>query len=734
MNLTYRQGPGNLCEGALVRFGRWVLVVCRILMIPIVAAMVVLHYDTSLAHRLGSPRIGAFTVTAAVALVGAVYAAWNNVQGVLDTLKQKVDKTYTPVREENERRLNAAAKDLAGILREGADAEIDKRGLRNPTPLPVRWRQVAAGAGSGGAAPEELARVHVAAPSEIARLVRDSKRGRFVLIGEPGSGKTAVTLFLQRDLIDADPNAPIPFAVPLSTWNTEVELLDWAAAQLEERLPQFAEKLSEDSPDTVAKWLLRRRRIRLVLDAMDELPDKLLTRVFTKINDKGADFPVLLTCRTADYRRAIARAGAAGESRELLDAQVFELLAPRTKFVETYLGDTQDETRWEGVFAWLRRPESPLAQALSTPLMVWLTRRVYYRGRHPDELADLLERGELASREEVENHLLDGLIPVVYADENAPRKARYFRFIAQHVKARTESEYRLPSGEGLVTMVDSGQDIAWWRLVNDSRARLTDTLLQIVVGGLIPGGVVALGWATSTWNWLPHPAPLISGLALGVICTAGMAAGCLRNNPPPTGTRFGRPGNLRVSVIVMGFAVFVGGAASLAMSQHLTNAPYSLVVAMPVALAYTFTNPYVDADRVSTPLRHYRADIQQTFVYAVAYGLGVGVLAAIYRPWPLALPLGLMAGIAGGFTYGAVYKIAYGRNMPPGMVAWVRFRVVHLRLALTGKLPWRYFRFLEDAHRRGVLRQSGGTYQFSHVTLRDRLALEPEAAERRINA
>jgi hypothetical protein len=716
-----------------VRFGRWVLVMCRILAIPAVGAVVLLHYDTSLAHRLGSPRIGAVTVTAATALMGAVYAAWTNVQGLLGALKQKVDKTYTPVREENERRLDAAAKDLGAILRDGADEEIGKRGLKNPTPLPVRWRQVAT-AGSNGSIPQELAGVHVAAPTEIARLVRDSARGRFVLIGEPGSGKTAVTLFLQRDLIDTDPTGPIPFTVPLSTWNTEVELLDWAAAQLEERFPQFADKLSDDSPDTVAKQLLRKRRIRLVLDAMDELPDKLLTRVFTKINDKGVDFPVLVTCRTADYQQATARAGAAGESRELTDAQVFELLAPRTQFVERYLGETQDPARWAEVFAWLRRPDSPLAQALSTPLMVWLTRRVYYRRRHPDELAALLEQGILSSREEVENHLLDELVPTVYRDENAARKAQYFRFIAQHVKARTNSPYQLPSGEGVVPMVDNGQDIAWWRLVNDSRARLTDTLLQIVVGGLIPGGCVALGWATSTWNWLPHPAPLISGLVLGVICTVAMAAGCLSNDPPPTGTQFGRPGNFRVPVIVMGFAIFVGGAASLAMSRHLTNAPFSLIVAMPVAVAYTFTNPYVDADRVSTPLRHYRADIQQTVVYTVAYGIGVGVLAAIYRPWPLSLPLGLMAGIAGGFTYGAVYKIAYGRNMPPGMVAWVRFRIVHLRLALTGKLPWAYFKFLEDAHRHGVLRQSGGTYQFSHVTLRDRLALEPAAAERRIDA
>jgi hypothetical protein len=213
-----------------------------------------------------------------------------------------------------------------------------------------------------------------------------------------------------------------------------------------------------------------------------------------------------------------------------------------------------------------------------------------------------------------------------------------------------------------------------------------------------------------------------------------MAMGCLRNDPPPTGIRFARPGTVKAPVVVLSFALFVGGAASLAMAKNLTSTCFALIVAMPVALAYTFTNPYVDAERVSTPLRHYRADIQQSLVYAVAYGLGVGCLAGLYRSWPISLSLGVSAGIAGGFTYGAVYKIAYGRSMPSGMVAWVRFRVAHLRLVLAGRLPLAYFAFLDQAHRNGVLRQSGGNYQFSHIRLRDRVALEQTEAGRELSA
>jgi hypothetical protein len=55
--------------------------------------------------------------------------------------------------------------------------------------------------------------------------------------------------------------------------------------------------------------------------------------------------------------------------------------------------------------------------------------------------------------------------------------------------------------------------------------------------------------------------------------------------------------------------------------------------------------------------------------------------------------------------------------------AWGRFVVAHFWLALWGRVPWRLMRFLEDAHRRGVLRQSGALYEFRHERLRDHLAM-----------
>ncbi|MFF4546222.1 hypothetical protein [Streptomyces sp. NPDC001435] len=54
--------------------------------------------------------------------------------------------------------------------------------------------------------------------------------------------------------------------------------------------------------------------------------------------------------------------------------------------------------------------------------------------------------------------------------------------------------------------------------------------------------------------------------------------------------------------------------------------------------------------------------------------------------------------------------------------AWGRFTVARVWLAVTGRMPWRLMTFLEDAHRRGVLRQSGACFEFRHLRLLSHLA------------
>lgn len=56
------------------------------------------------------------------------------------------------------------------------------------------------------------------------------------------------------------------------------------------------------------------------------------------------------------------------------------------------------------------------------------------------------------------------------------------------------------------------------------------------------------------------------------------------------------------------------------------------------------------------------------------------------------------------------------------LTIWERWLLTRTWLPLHGHLPWAVMAFLQDAHRRGVLRQAGGVYQFRHARLQNHLA------------
>jgi hypothetical protein len=77
------------------------------------------------------------------------------------------------------------------------------------------------------------------------------------------------------------------------------------------------------------------------------------------------------------------------------------------------------------------------------------------------------------------------------------------------------------------------------------------------------------------------------------------------------------------------------------------------------------------------------------------------------------LGIGLASGIVVGVTVG-FYHAASGP-----------FMLTRAWLVLRGRLPWNLMSFLDDAHKRRVLRQAGGYYQFMHLALQEKLAPPP---------
>ena len=141
-----------------------------------------------------------------------------------------------------------------------------------------------------------------------------------------------------------------------------------------------------------------------------------------------------------------------------------------------------------------------------------------------------------------------------------------------------------------------------------------------------------------------------------------------------------------------------------------------------------------DVDGVSVPATTLGRDRWSTVLHASLTGAVGGVTALLLlkaylsqievAQWQAsAVSIGLPASILDigktmAVTSGALAGFALGLLNR----AWGRWVMARIELAISGRLPWLLMAFLEDAHRRGVLRRTGARYLFRHDGLQDYLA------------
>ena len=475
-------------------------------------ALLVLPWLIALAlaphHHLDATAVG---ILAAVSIpLSGLWLAWVTVA--------KSGGSGTPV---SGRSMAQVADQLAIAVGAQWNAEADRRRLDDPYPLPVSWIAADASltddwdllvrlASSGGRwpAPPPPAGTWAAGPDELAgkdkELVEVLARvptGRLVVLGEPGTGKTMLMVRLVLDLLaHRDPGGPVPILASMASWNpVEQDLRSWLAGQLIVDHPPLAGPLAEDTAtSTLAAALLASGLILPVLDGFDEIPEEIRGPAVSRINDAlRPGEPVVVTCRSKEYRRAIRPEG--GIEATIRAAAVVELRLLDADDVRRYLHDDAAgpaaKARWTPVFEVLGT-ETPAGEALSTPLMVGLARSIY--NPRPGELAGTLRdpaelcNPALPDRRAVESLLFDAFIPAAYRHDPAGRwktqdAERWLVFLACHLERTI-----------------GGTDLAWW---------------QLPLG--VPGFVVATGPAARVR--FGAVAGVLLGVAVGVpSCPAGM--------------------------------------------------------------------------------------------------------------------------------------------------------------------------------------------------------------------
>ncbi|SNT49537.1 hypothetical protein SAMN05421812_107219 [Asanoa hainanensis] len=616
------------------------------------------------------------------------------------------------------RQLEVAAADLATAVHRTWSREAVNRGLTSPLPIAVRMRaadpRIAAHPAQwhepvGAPMTADVAGATLAGTvADVVGLYRRVATGRLVIVGEPGGGKSGAAVLLLLSLsASRSGDSLIPVWLPLASWDPAASTVEaWMVGQL---------ITSYGTPPSAAAELVAQGRVLPVLDGLDEIPQIHRAAAVTGLGGLGTA-PLVLTCRTEEYIAAVA-AGV------LAAAAVVEVVPVGVDVMVAYLtqSGSADTARWDRLIAALRAgPPSPCSQTLSSPLMLSLARVVYQAPTSdPSELLDC------STAEQVEDRLLDGLVPAVYgrdADDTPPdRASRWLSFFADRLAL---------IGPGV---------IAWWRLPQC----LADRHLRSIAG--LGYGLAAGLWATVAFAWL-GPFALFGPACIVVGPIVGLLAARLRTELPgvPRPALWRVPnrrdlvGGLRSGArtgIVVGPACGLGlgvlgltyqlesfrleDDTALAVVRYLLWIIwYSILIGLSVAVVRGLTLALAGQPRDSvTPLSSHQADRRAGRQTAIILGLAMLLI----------LELALLA--TDPSMDSVLFGLVVGLPIALGIVVWVQLRgsahawfaVAAMLLVRQGLLPKRPLLFLEDAYRRGVLRKVGAVYEFRHSRLAERL-------------
>jgi NACHT domain len=728
--MSSRKGRGGVGQSAAQRTSRRTGITALLLLTVTVTVTLVLARG----YHLG-------IAAALVALLGGIpslYLAW---------------ATYRDDRAEaqagDERiSLTEVADEIAVAVRIQWEAEAAVRRLNDPL-LPVRWIPVEhlaeewaalvalATDGAGWPAPAPRGWAAGAADlagtsGDIARVLASIPTGRLVVLGEPGAGKTMLLVRLVLYLLERrKPGGPVPILASVSSWNpVDQDLHEWLAGEMIIDHPALAAPaLVGPAGDSRGRVLLERGFFLPILDGLDEIPESLRSAAIAQINDTMRPGEALvLSSRKAAYEAAVHSPD--GAAVTVRGAAVIEICPIDSTAASKYLlHDGGGKDRWGPVLRALGT-HSPVGQALANPLMLSLAREIYnprpgtYSGplRSPAELCT----PAMTSRELIERHLVDAFIPAAYRQFPSALERGQSRWPA------SDAERWLTFLACYLEYTIASPNFAWWQL---DRVAPRAVCTVVTVATAIVG--FGLTFAVMAGIAVTIPTRLEASFAVALLASLMVWFPARQPQDPMIGNgwslrfvfnlAFWRRAGWHINFTTLKRAVFPIGAILTVLVFGFVAEPVWLVVGVAAAGIY---GVYGDLGEVASPQALLRRDRRSWFLlgltgvlYGAACGLVLGgalgrVIRALfdvtYGP-----ALGISAGLVLGLTVALGFLIS--------AVAWSRWRVVYLILAVRGFLPWRLVSFLQDAHRRGVLRQAGAVYQFRHIELQHRLATRIEA-------
>jgi hypothetical protein len=576
--------------------------------------------------------------------------------------------------------------------------------------------------------------------TDIADFYGGLKRGRLVVLGEAGSGKTVLVEQLLLDLIERLPEndpapghrrtVPVRLSLPSFDPGSGTESIDGAAESL--RLTEWLVRHLIDVygiPAPTASALLVGGWILPILDGLDEMdpaggPALKAAAVMRALNYPvgTGPRPVVLTCRTSRYRELAATPAPPGRIQVLQDATAVDLEPLSVDQVIAYLTQrfpdsshpSQLQPRWRPVTEQLRSPErQPLAHALQSPLRLFVAVTAY-NSADPSELLRV-PGGQL------DHHLFSSLIPAVVEQHPGPGGAlygaeevtRWLTTIAEHLHQRS-----LEGGS------ESDLDLhLFWTAAGRRAPRY---LAAAGLGTCVAASLVApyLWYIHTLRRWLPinvYGWALIAIAATLLVLTVRRAVSVRvdlqRFDFESVRTA---PGRRRVGKWILrwsAFGLLFGAVFGLAYGLSFGLA---FGIAFGAAFGISFgleKKPSITGRPGALVSEGVAHDVVVIIAFACSFGLANGFAN------------GLIKGLAGGITFGLAFGLSAGVVFI-SKSPWPRYLMATQILARRGVLASRPAVFLDWAYAAGLLRQSGISTQFRHRELQRRLmATPPEPTE-----
>jgi len=296
---------------------------------------------------------------------------------------------------------------VRGVLRQWEEAEEAR--LLNPTPIRVPWRLsslAVAGPPADAIAdgPEAwavpaTASVHfppVSRGGEVSGLFLaycQLRSGRMLIVGAPGSGKTAAAIRLVLDVLryrewrdqqgGAD-DVAVPVILTPHGWDPtrDVDLMTWITRRL---VADYPDILGKRRDERHVRRLVDGGHVALVLDSLDDLPEAARVAALSAL-DRQPGLRIVLVSRSAEMVAAAAEA-------HLKSAVAVELHPVTVEEAAAYIERSlvhPPPASWASILYRMRAdPDGPLARSLDRPLTIRLA-LFNYAGRAAavDELLD----------------------------------------------------------------------------------------------------------------------------------------------------------------------------------------------------------------------------------------------------------------------------------------------------------------------------------------------------------